>query len=101
MSKGLREEVKIVVNSLLVPHSRGLTLEKFLKEYADVEMKQFPHRLDKISNIFANSIIILFFYRQLGFNTPADFLFSVPDVVKCTTLRSGHILLQGNVMMFH
>lgn len=76
MSKGLREEVKIVVNSLLVPHSRGLTLEKFLKEYADVEMKQFPH-------------------RQLGFNTPADFLFSVPDVVKCTTLRSGHILLQA------
>ncbi|KAI9564647.1 hypothetical protein GHT06_008388 [Daphnia sinensis] len=76
MSKGLKEEVKIVVNSLLIPHSKGLPLDKFLKEYADVEMKPFPH-------------------RQLGFNTPAEFLFSVPDVVKCTTLRSGHILLQA------
>ncbi|XP_057371402.1 tudor domain-containing protein 7A-like isoform X2 [Daphnia carinata] len=76
MSKGLKEEVKIVVNSLLIPHSRGLTLDQFLKEYHDVEAKPFPH-------------------RQLGFNTPADFLRSVPKVVKCTTLRSGHILLQA------
>lgn len=45
MNLGLKEEVKVVVNSLLVPHSRGLTLDKLLNEYASVEMKDFPYKL--------------------------------------------------------
>ncbi|XP_046643908.1 uncharacterized protein LOC124329028 [Daphnia pulicaria] len=76
MNLGLKEEVKVVVNSLLVPHSRGLTLDKLLNEYANVEMKDFP-------------------YKQLGHNNPADFLASIPDVVKFTRLPSGHVLLQA------
>jgi hypothetical protein len=44
MNKGLKEEVKLILNSLLVPHSRGLLLDKLLNEYVNVEMKQLPFK---------------------------------------------------------
>ena len=44
MNKGLKEEVKMVINSLLVPFSRGLHLDRLMKEYADYEMKPLPFR---------------------------------------------------------
>jgi hypothetical protein len=43
--KSLKDDVKMTVNALLVPHVRGLTLDRLLKEYYDVENKQLPFRL--------------------------------------------------------
>jgi len=42
--KSLKDDVKMTLNSLLVPHMRGLTLDRLLKEYYDVENKQLPFR---------------------------------------------------------
>ena len=33
----------------------------------------------------------------MGYDTPADFLRSIPDAVHCITLRSGQYLLHGNL----
>lgn len=96
--KGLREDVKVVINSLLVPHAKGLTLDRLMKEYKEYEMKPFPFRwvikFCKVHNFFYN-VGVIFSSRQLGYNSPQAFLSSIPDVVKCTTLASGHLLFQG------
>jgi hypothetical protein len=44
MNKDLIEEIKVLINSLLTPHYRGLPLDKFLNEYASEEKKQLPFK---------------------------------------------------------
>ena len=44
MSLVLKEEVKLLLHSLLVPNVKGLTIDRLLKEYSEIESKPIPFR---------------------------------------------------------
>ena len=37
----------------------------------------------------------IYLSRAMGYDSPQDFLSSIPDAVHCIELRSGHYLLHG------
>ncbi len=44
MNVSLREETKRVVNSLLVPHAKGIFLSDFIREFHSTEGRDIPFR---------------------------------------------------------
>ena len=44
MSLSMRDEVKLLAQSILIPHPKGLTLSLFLKEYSSIESEPLPYR---------------------------------------------------------
>ena len=62
MEKSLRDETKQIINCLLVPHKRGLTLHKLINAWKAQLDSPLP-------------------FRQMGYSSELELLSSMPDSV--------------------
>jgi len=76
MAQAMKDEIKLVINSILTAHPKGLTVDRLLKEYTRIECSHVP-------------------YRAMGYNSPQHMLSEMPDVVKFIRLSSGHSVVQA------
>ena len=42
--KGLKDQVKLTLNSLLIPYAGGLSVDRLLTEYFNIEGHALPYR---------------------------------------------------------
>ena len=72
----MKDEIKSVVNSILLPHPKGLTVEKLIENYARVECRPLP-------------------FRAMGYKSPQHMLSEMSDAIRYIQLPSGHSVVQA------